>query len=466
MLRSREVSAVEALEAVLARADAVAAALNPFAVRLDDRARRPRGRPTSRSPAATAGRCAACRSRSRTRTGWRGCRAPAARARPTASCPRRRRRRSSGWSAAGAVIFAKTTTPEFCLLRRHGVARSTGARATRGTSTRTPGGSSGGAAAAVAAGAGPLALGGDGGGSIRIPAAFCGVVGFKPTLRRGPARAVRAGWKTLVSYGPMARSVADARLMLRRARRLAPARPPRDRRCRPRTPAPPTRARCGRGLRGPRLRAGRRRRARRVPRAWSERLRGRPGAERRPRTTPACGRRSQTWATIAAAEARGRGGRAVRAAATSCSAPAAAEFLRLRRHGDAPSDYVQRPDRARAHPPRLRRPVRPHRRGRAAHADARLRGLRAGSAAPRAIGGVAIEPPWLDWCGFLYDANLAGLPACALPIGLGDDGLPVVAAGHRVRAAPTAPCSRPAEAIERLARHAARSPDTTLAHSS
>ena len=44
---------------------------------------------------------------------------------------------------------------------------------------------------------------------------------------------------------------------------------------------------------------------------------------------------------------------------------------------------------------------------------------------PAAIGGHAIERPWLDWAPFLYDGNLAGLPACAVPIGLGDDGLPV-----------------------------------------
>jgi len=44
---------------------------------------------------------------------------------------------------------------------------------------------------------------------------------------------------------------------------------------------------------------------------------------------------------------------------------------------------------------------------------------------PDQIGGIAVEPPWLDWAGFLYDGNLCGLPACALPMGLGDDGLPV-----------------------------------------
>jgi Asp-tRNA(Asn)/Glu-tRNA(Gln) amidotransferase A subunit family amidase len=48
-----------------------------------------------------------------------------------------------------------------------------------------------------------------------------------------------------------------------------------------------------------------------------------------------------------------------------------------------------------------------------------------GATHPHEIGGTPIDPPWLDWCGFLYDANLAGLPACAVPVGLGDDRLPV-----------------------------------------
>ena len=65
------------------------------------------------------------------------------------------------------------------------------------------------------------------------------------------------------------------------------------------------------------------------------------------------------------------------------------------------------------------------------------------------IGGVPIEPPWLDWGGLLYDANLAGLPACAVPIGLGDDGLPV---SMQVlgRAGSDGAVLAAAEAIERL----------------
>ncbi|MBC5765970.1 amidase [Ramlibacter albus] len=85
--------------------------------------------------------------------------------------------------AAGAVIFGKTNTPEFAMQgytdnHVHGVTRNPW------DPRLTPGGSSGGAAAAVAAGCGPLALATDGGGSIRRPASYCGLVGFKPSAGR------------------------------------------------------------------------------------------------------------------------------------------------------------------------------------------------------------------------------------------------------------------------------------------
>src|SRR4051794_34884645 len=83
--------------------------------------------------------------------------------------------------AAGAVVVGKTNNPEFCY---RGYTDNDVFGLTRnpwGLST-TPGGSSGGAGASVAYGAAPIGLGTDGGGSIRIPAAFCGVVGYKPTF--------------------------------------------------------------------------------------------------------------------------------------------------------------------------------------------------------------------------------------------------------------------------------------------
>jgi Asp-tRNA(Asn)/Glu-tRNA(Gln) amidotransferase A subunit family amidase len=77
---------------------------------------------------------------------------------------------------------------------------------------------------------------------------------------------------------------------------------------------------------------------------------------------------------------------------------------------------------------------------------------------PDQIGGVAIEPPWLDWCGFLYDANLAGLPACAVPIGAGDDGLPVSLQVLGLRGA-DGEVLAVAEAIERLVGFDPRPPE-------
>ncbi|NUP18504.1 MAG: amidase [Streptomyces sp.] len=114
--------------------------------------------------------------------------------------------------AAGAVFLGKTTTPEFGW---KGVTDSPLSGVTRNPydPTRTAGGSSGGAAAAVALGAGPLALGTDGGGSVRIPAAFCGILALKPTYGRVPLYPASA-FGTLAHVGPMTRDAADAALLL------------------------------------------------------------------------------------------------------------------------------------------------------------------------------------------------------------------------------------------------------------
>ena len=112
----------------------------------------------------------------------------------------------------GAVLLGKTTTPEFGW---KGVTDSplTGITRNPWNLDRTPGGSSGGAAAHVAAGMGQLAVGTDGGGSVRIPAAFSGIVGLKPSFGRVPAFPL-SPFGTLSHVGPMARTVADAALML------------------------------------------------------------------------------------------------------------------------------------------------------------------------------------------------------------------------------------------------------------
>src|SRR6202020_3426736 len=79
---------------------------------------------------------------------------------------------------------------------------------------RTPGGSSGGSAAAVAAGVVPAATAADGGGSIRIPAACCGLVGMKPSRGRVSLSPVLQGWLGLTSFGGLARTVGDSALLL------------------------------------------------------------------------------------------------------------------------------------------------------------------------------------------------------------------------------------------------------------
>jgi aspartyl-tRNA(Asn)/glutamyl-tRNA(Gln) amidotransferase subunit A len=112
----------------------------------------------------------------------------------------------------GAVLLGKTTMPEFGW-KALGDSPLTGMTRNPWSLARTPGGSSAGAAAALAAGIGPLALGTDGGGSIRIPCAFCGLPGLKPSFGRVPH--YPASVFGLVAHtGPMARDVADLALLL------------------------------------------------------------------------------------------------------------------------------------------------------------------------------------------------------------------------------------------------------------
>jgi aspartyl-tRNA(Asn)/glutamyl-tRNA(Gln) amidotransferase subunit A len=112
----------------------------------------------------------------------------------------------------GAVLLGKTTTPEFGW---KGVTDNSLTGITRNpwNPKKTPGGSSGGGVAAVASGMGPLAIGTDGGGSIRIPCGFTGLFGLKPSFGRVPAWPL-SPFGTVAHLGPMTRTVADAALML------------------------------------------------------------------------------------------------------------------------------------------------------------------------------------------------------------------------------------------------------------
>jgi Asp-tRNA(Asn)/Glu-tRNA(Gln) amidotransferase A subunit family amidase len=115
--------------------------------------------------------------------------------------------------AAGAIMVGKTTTPEFAYSSftespLWGVTRNPW------DETRSPGGSSGGSGAAVASGCVSLAEGTDMGGSVRIPAAWCGLVGLKPSFGRIPLDFLPTQFDTIQHFGPLARTIDDARLFL------------------------------------------------------------------------------------------------------------------------------------------------------------------------------------------------------------------------------------------------------------
>ncbi|HEY8014547.1 MAG TPA: amidase, partial [Dongiaceae bacterium] len=114
---------------------------------------------------------------------------------------------------AGGIMVGKTTTPEFAYSSftespLWGITRNPW------DTQRTPGGSSGGSGAAVASGCVPLAEGSDMGGSVRIPASFCGIVGLKPSFGRIPFTILPSMFDSLSHFGPLARTIDDAGLFL------------------------------------------------------------------------------------------------------------------------------------------------------------------------------------------------------------------------------------------------------------
>lgn len=135
--------------------------------------------------------------------------------------------------AADAILLGKTTAPEFGY---SGVGHNPLFPSPRNPwyLSKTPGGSSAGSGAALAARICPIALGSDGGGSVRIPAAHCGVYGLKASMGRVPlwpgCRDERypgvSSWESLEHIGPMTRTVRDAALMMSLLARPGHARPP------------------------------------------------------------------------------------------------------------------------------------------------------------------------------------------------------------------------------------------------
>jgi Asp-tRNA(Asn)/Glu-tRNA(Gln) amidotransferase A subunit family amidase len=391
-LRDREITAIEALDAVLERADAITPTLNPFAIRLDDRAREAAANADQQLKRGSVGPLTGIPVTVKDSHYLAGVPTTFGSQAAEPYTPAESVAAVRRLEEAGAVIFAKTTTPEFCY------AGTTPGTGNPHDPTRTPGGSSGGAAAALGGGAGPLALGGDGGGSIRIPAAFCGVVGFKPTFGAVPREPSSQGWKTLVAYGPLARNVADARLMFES---LA-GRDPYDRHSidvelkRGQSPFMFA-ASTGLGTIDDDVRSAFEAVLERIPHVID---------------SPGITNSASTWSAIATAEARWADAEAFEQHPELLS-PYAHAFLAA---GDAVTTdvYVRAQiERERIH---------------LAYAQLFERSglLLTPTVGCEAFDGALAAPTTIpDWGAFLFDANLAGLPACAIPMGVGDEGLPL-----------------------------------------
>ncbi|SDF46867.1 amidase [Blastococcus fimeti] len=214
LVRSRQVSARELLEAHLARLDRYDGAINAVVTRDDEAARAAadaadaalvRGGPVGplhglpvahKDTHATGGM----------RTTWGS---PLHRD----TVPRQDELVVARLAAAGAIRIGKTNVPEFAA-GSHTVNPVFGATHNPYRHGLSAGGSSGGAAAALAAGFVPLAEGSDMGGSLRNPAAFCNVVGLRPTPGRVPTWPAPMAWSTLSVQGPLGRTVADVALQL------------------------------------------------------------------------------------------------------------------------------------------------------------------------------------------------------------------------------------------------------------
>ena len=211
LVARREVTPLELLDAAIAAADGPGAALNAIPIRFDDEARARAAGGTGALSGPFAGVPFLLKDIGQEYAGQPH----------TAASAVHRDRRPAAHSAytrrcleAGLVIFGRTATPEFGL-RAQTESRLWGPSRNPWDVSRSPGGSSGGSAAAVAGGIVPMAGANDGGGSIRIPASYCGLFGLKPSTGRvswGPA--LGFAWEGASANGVVSRSVRDTARML------------------------------------------------------------------------------------------------------------------------------------------------------------------------------------------------------------------------------------------------------------
>lgn len=222
LVRGREVSPVEVVDAVLARMEATEPTLHAFCTPAPEQARKAAARLADRlARGGGAGALAGVPLGVKDLISTQGLRTTSGSVVYRDFVPEEDDIVVERARAADALVLGKTNASEFGY-------SATGHNPLFPTTRNpwdprlTPGGSSAGSAAAVAAGSGPLALGSDGGGSVRVPAALCGLVGFKASMGRVPVypgcRDERlpgvSGWETLEHIGPLTRTVEDAALAL------------------------------------------------------------------------------------------------------------------------------------------------------------------------------------------------------------------------------------------------------------
>ena len=320
---------------------------------------------------------------------------------------------------AGAIVVGRTNQPEFCY---RGISENPlyGRTSNPWDVTRVPGGSSGGSAAAVAAGLVPLAIGTDGGGSIRIPASLCGVAGIKPTYGLVPREPQLPGWYSLTHVGPLAFTVADCALMLS----VMAGPDPLDPASLPALGTDLSLTDGGGDLRGLRI-------------AYSEDLgyvRVDPGVREVFRRTierfrvlgaeleeahPGLQNPLETWDTIACADnlasegpllATGLVADDTRALIEAGAAFSAADYARARNdqaaYASAWGSFMARYDL-------MLTPA------------MELVAFAHGRTGPELIDGQPIGEQFDDWCHFSYPSNLSGQPAMSVPMGSAEHDLPV-----------------------------------------
>lgn len=324
--------------------------------------------------------------------------------------------------ASGAIIVGKTNNPEF-LYRGFTDNELYGPTRNPWDLGHTAGGSSGGAAAGVAAGMTPLAIGTDGGGSIRIPACFCGVVGLKPTFGLVPKLPGFRGWPTLSVCGPITRTVRDAALLLKA---IAGEHPADDLSI----PGPPV-DHVAEALREDDLadlRVAHTEDMGFAPVDAEVRAAFRAAVDRFAQTgctlveaAPDAGDTAELWWRIAGPESYASEGPLLAEHEATMTA-GTAEIVRSGEPASA-RDYLDAQ----------------HDRSRFTRAWAEFFGdvdlllapstqvpaFPLGKSAPAEVEGRPCDPLFEDWCTLLYVANLTGMPSLSVPIGFTGDGLPL-----------------------------------------